>query len=448
MTNIKPSSSLLPALASLPHELPIKPIGHPVDLELDVPGSKSITNRALVQAALADGPVMLTHALVADDTVYMVRALKDLGFQVEQDLKNLTVSVQGQGGRIPVDKASVFTGNAGTVMRFLSAAVCLGHGSYRLDGTERMRERPIADLTDALTAHGVQASCERNNGCPPVLIEARGLPGGRIKVDGSRSSQYLSGLLLAAPYALSPLELEVTGEFVSKPYVELTLRTMADFGVGAQTEGERLYRPFHGAKYRAGQYAIEGDASNATYFLAAAAILGGRVAVTNLRADSPQGDAGFAMVLERMGCRVRKGFLSGGKGIEVSRDPATPLKAVRVDLNHMPDVAQTLAAVAMFAQGTTEIINVGNLRIKETDRLKALATELARLGAEVEEGPDSIEITPSKNLDAAVDTYDDHRMAMALTLVGLGRSGVTIKDPACVGKTYPTYFQDVEKLRK
>ncbi|MCW8130941.1 MAG: 3-phosphoshikimate 1-carboxyvinyltransferase [Planctomycetota bacterium] len=437
---------VFPTAPALPPELAIRPVGGPVNFEIAVPGSKSITNRAMICGALADGPVTLTGGLFADDPHYMAEGLRALGFSVQADPASGRIRIEGQGGRIPAADADLFVGNAGTAMRFLSAFVCLGRGRYRLDGTARMRERPIADLIDGLRGVGVKARCEFENGCPPVIVEAAGLPGGTAQVDGSRSSQYVSALLMAAPYAASPLTVEVTGEFVSRPYVELTLRTMSDFGLLTATEGQRKYSPTHGVTYRPGVYAIEGDATAASYFLAAAAILGGRACVTNLRADSPQGDVHFASILGRMGCRVRQGILAGGRGIEVSRDPKTPLKAVHVDLNDMPDVAQTLAAVALFAEGTSHFINIGNLRIKETDRLKALAQELTRLGADVEEGPDELEITPGPPKDAAVETYDDHRMAMALALVGLGRPGVTVKNPACVAKTYPGYFQDLEKL--
>jgi len=440
------NASILTA-ASLPAELPIRPVKGPIDLNIAVPGSKSITNRALVIGALADGPVLLRGALFADDTRYMVDGLKQLGFQVTSDAAADLVRVEGLGGQIPARGAELFLGMAGTTMRFLSALVCLGRGKFRLDGGPRMRERPIEDLLEGLRALGIDARCELDNNCPPVIVEAAGLPGGKVPVDGGRSSQYTSALLMITPYAQAPLEVEVTGEFVSRPYIELTLRTMSDFGVLTASDG-RVYAPTHGVKYRAREYEIEGDATAATYFLAAAAILGGRVAVTNLRADSPQGDVHFADFLGRMGCHVRQGFLAGHRGIEVSRDPKTPLQPITVDLNDMPDVAQTLAVVALFAEGTSHFINVGNLRIKETDRLAALGTELTRLGATVKEGEDELEITPGTPKDAVVETYEDHRMAMALALVGLARPGVTIKHPACVAKSYPEYFTDLERLRR
>ena len=434
-----------PAL-KLPPELKIEPVRRPVDLDLAVPGSKSITNRCLIIGALAEGEVSLSGALYADDTHYMAQALAGLGFRVEPEWEQARCRIWGFGGVIPKHGGEIFVGAAGTAMRFLSAFVSLGQGRFRLDGTPRMRERPIEDLLQGLRMLGVDARSEQGNQCPPVVVEAKGLPGGLARVDGSRSSQYLSALLLVAPYARAPLRLEITGAFVSRPFVELTLKVMSDFGVGTAREGERVFLPAHGVKYRAGEYAIEGDATAASYFLAAAAILGGRCLVTNVSGDSAQGDAAFADVLARMGCRVRKNMLGGKMGIEVSRDPKTPLRPIAADLNAMPDVAQTLAVVCLFAEGKSRIFNIANLRIKETDRLKALATELRRLGAEAVEGGDELQITPGAPKDAKVETYGDHRMAMALALVGLARPGVTIKDPACVSKTYPNFFEDLKKL--
>lgn len=444
MTNPVPS----PTGPALPAQLRIEPIGHPIDLEIAVPGSKSITNRYLIMAALAEGQVRLSGVLRSDDTYYMCEGLRALGFQVDPDWDAQTCRIMGEGGRIPAKGAEIFVGAAGTVMRFLSAFVTLGHGRFRLDGTQRMRERPIEDLLQGLRLINVNAYSEQGNLCPPVIVEANGLVGGPTSIDGSRSSQYLSALLLVAPYAKLLTQIEVSGTFVSRPFVELTLKAMSDFGVTTSTHGERVYRPIHGAKYRPGRYEVEGDATAASYFLAAAAILGGRCCVTNVSADSAQGDSHFADVLRRMGCNVRKGFLAGNRGIEVSRDPKIPLQAVDADLNDMPDVVLSLAAVCMFAQGTSSIVNIGNLRIKETDRLKALATELGKLGAEIDEGDDYLEITPGAPKDAAIDTYDDHRMAMSMALVGLGRPGVTINAPSCVSKTYPNYFTDLERLRK
>jgi len=436
-----------PPTPPLPERLPIEPLGGPVDFQIAVPGSKSITNRALLMGALADGPVTLTGALFADDPHFMLEALRTLGFDVETHPEEQTARVVGLGGRIPSPSAELFVGNAGTAMRFLAAGLSVGRGHFRLDGNARMRERPIRDLVDGLRNLGVAIRCEFDNGCPPVVLDADGLPGGHARLDGSRSSQYASAVLLAAPYAQEPLRVEVTGEFVSRPYVELTLHAMHDFGVETARDGDRIFLPAHGRRYRPGTYAVEGDASAATYFLALPAILGGRATVTNLRADSAQGDAAFANLLERMGCRVRRGFLPGGFGVEVSREPHARLAPLEADLNDMPDVVQTLAAVALFADGRSRFTRIANLRLKETDRLAALHHELAHLGAEVQEGPDWLEVAPGRPCPADVKTYDDHRMAMALALVGLARPGVTILNPACVAKTYPRYFEDLTKLR-
>ena len=435
-----------PTASALPPELKIETLKRPIDLDIAVPGSKSISNRYLGMSALATGEVVLTGLLRSDDTHYMAEGLKTLGFDVRPDWNAKTCRIMGEGGRIPAQGAELFTGAAGTAMRFLSAFVSLGDGRFRLDGTQRMRERPIEDLLQGLRLLGVNARSEADNGCPPVIVDACGLPGGTTQIDGSRSSQYISAILQVAPYARTPMTIEVTGDFVSRPFVELTLKGMSDFGVLTATEGVRVYRPTHGVKYRSGTYDIEGDATAASYFLGAAAILGGRCCVTNVGPNSAQGDARFADVLRRMGCKVRTGFLAGKRGIEVYRDPKTPLNAIDVDMNDMPDVVLTLAVVCLFAEGTSTILNVGNLRIKETDRLSALATELRRVGATIEEGEDSLEITPGKPLVAAVETYDDHRMAMSLALAGLGQEGVTIKNPACVSKTYPEFFKDLGRL--
>jgi 3-phosphoshikimate 1-carboxyvinyltransferase len=304
-----------PTASALPPELKIEPLKRPIDLDIAVPGSKSISNRYLGMSALATGEVLLTGLLRSDDTLYMAEGLKTLGFDVRADWNANTCRIMGEGGHIPAKGADLFTGAAGTAMRFLSAFVTLGNGRFRLDGTQRMRERPIEDLLLGLRLLGVNARSEMDNGCPPVIVDAAGLPGGITQVDGSRSSQYISAILQVAPYARAPMTIEVTGDFVSRPFVELTLKGMSDFGVLTATEGVRVYRPTHGVKYRGGTYDIEGDATAASYFLGAAAILGGRCSVTNVSSNSAQGDARFADVLRRMGCNVRSGFLAGQRGI-------------------------------------------------------------------------------------------------------------------------------------
>ncbi|MBI3962338.1 MAG: 3-phosphoshikimate 1-carboxyvinyltransferase [Deinococcus sp.] len=426
---------------SLPERLAIAQCG-PLDAKLAVPGSKSITNRALLAAALAQGSSVLRHCLFADDTRYMIDGLGKLGMTVAADAPQQTCHVTGTDGIIPAARADLFVGNAGTAMRFLTAALTLGHGWFRLDGTERMRQRPIGDLLTALGQLGIAARSEFENGCPPVVMEASGLPGGTVTVDGSQSSQYLSALLLASPYAREPLQIQVTGELQSKPYVDLTLAVMRDFGVPVQRRAYQWFQPEPGRRYQGRDYTVEGDASAAGYFLAAAAIVGGRCRISNVGQRSAQGDIHLADVLERMGCQVHW----GANWVEVRRPSEAPLRGGTFDLNALPDQTQTLAAVALFAQGPTRLERVPNLRIKETDRLSALATELSKLGAKVEEGPDYLVIFPGPLRGAEIETYDDHRMAMALALVGLRQRGVVIHHPGCVSKTFPEFFQVLESL--
>jgi 3-phosphoshikimate 1-carboxyvinyltransferase len=427
--------SRVPALA-------ITPIQHPLAARVRVPGSKSLTNRALVIAALADGATTLTNALFSDDSRYCVEALRQLGFEVGSDENAHTVTVTGQAGCIPADRAELSIGNSGTTSRFLTALLTLGQGEFVLDGSERMRQRPLGDLLDALRQLG--ARVESPTDCPPVRVRASGLPGGIARVAGDVSSQYLSGLLLVAPYARSPVELIVDRGLNSQPYVDLTLGIMADFGVAVDRDG---YARFHvqPQRYQAhATYAIESDASAASYFFAAPAIVGGTVRVEGLSRQSRQGDVGFVDILARMGCRVSE----GGDWLEVSAPPAGSLRGIDVDMRHIPDTAQTLAAVAPFASSPTTIRGIASARVKETDRVAAMTAELRRLGVAIEEHPDGLTIQPcSALLPATVRTYDDHRMAMAFALIGLRSPGVEIEDPGCVAKTFPEYFDVLERLR-
>lgn len=413
----------------------------PVDATLSVPGSKSLTNRALVVAALAEGVSELRGALLAEDSEVMVQALRDLGIPVE--VSGSTMSVSGQGGRIPSASALLDLRLSGTSIRFLTALVAIGRGRYTLDGNARMRERPIQDLLSALQALGVDAQTQFGTGCPPVVVSAAGLRGGEAEVAGSSSSQYLSALLMAAPYAQAPVTLKVTGELQSKPFIDMTLRLMADFGLEAEREGYVSFTVPLGS-YRARDYAVEGDAMAAGYFWAAAAITGGRVRVENVGARSVQGDKRLADVLGRMGCTVTW----TDSACEVVA-PRAGLQGGTFDLNDMSDQAQTLAVVALFAASPTRIENIWNLRIKETDRLSALETELTKLGAKVEVGRDFIVVQPLKAPPSGpveIDTYGDHRMAMAFALAGLRLPGVIIRDPGCVGKTFPSYFRVLASL--
>jgi 3-phosphoshikimate 1-carboxyvinyltransferase len=419
----------------------IPPSG-PIYGSIRPPGSKSITNRALVCSALAEGQSILSGALDSEDTQVMIDALRRLGVRVEHDAASSTIHVSGCGGRIPSPGADLYVANSGTAMRFLTALVPLGHGTFRIDGTARMRARPIEDLLRALRQLGVEAASESPGGCPPVLIHAAGLPGGRAAVAGSISSQFLSGLLMAAPYAQRSVELVVSGELVSKPYVEMTLAVMRAFGVTAESRGLTHFVTPAGKTYRRRTYAIEPDASAASYFFAAAAVTGGRVTVEGLGREGLQGDVGFCACLERIGCEV--GYEDNS--ITVARSPHQSLRGIEADMNAISDTVQTLAAVALFAEGPTTITGVAHIRHKETDRIAALAAELRKLGAQVEEREDGLRIIPGPLHGAEIETYNDHRMAMSLTIAGLVVPGVVIRDPGCTAKTYPRFFEDLSTL--
>ncbi|MFQ5957006.1 MAG: 3-phosphoshikimate 1-carboxyvinyltransferase [Candidatus Brocadiales bacterium] len=414
-----------------------------VEGEVRVPGSKSLTNRALIAAALAHGESVINGALFSEDTRYMSSALRELGFLVKELPEQNRVVINGQGGKIPANKARLFVGNSGTAMRFLTAFVTLGKGSFEIDGVERMRQRPIQPLLDCLKQLGTDARSRLGNGCPPVVIEASGLEGGRATMRGDVSSQYFTAILLSAPYARSDVEIVVDGELVSKPYVDMTIGLMKRFGVhvDAACDDHKKFLIRAGQGYRSMEYEVEGDASNASYFLAAAAIAGGRVRVWGIPQDSLQGDARFADILGQMGARVQR----GDNWIEV--EGGTALHGIDIDLGDCPDLAQTLAAVAVFADGITRIRNVANLRIKETDRIRAVVEELHRAGIGAREYEDGFEVEPGEPAPAVIETYDDHRMAMSFSLVGLrAPGGIKIKDPGCVSKTFPGYFEELKRL--
>jgi 3-phosphoshikimate 1-carboxyvinyltransferase len=426
----------------------IIPISHALHATVRVPGSKSLTNRALLVASLAEGTTTLTNALFSDDSLYFAGALQKLGFDVRLDSTRAEMTVTGLGGRIPAQKAELFVGNAGTAARFLTTFLTLSHGEYILAGDARMRERPIGDLVAALEQLGatiVNRKSKIENGasiCPPVKILASGLPGGRAAVAGNVSSQFLSGLLMVAPYAQSFVELVVEGGLNSKPYVDMTLAVMTDFGVEVTRQGyERFDIPSARYQPRA-TYPIESDASAASYFFAAPAILGGKVRVENISRHSKQGDIAFLDIIQQMGCTVNAGM----DYIEVTGP--TSLRGVDVDMRDISDMVQTLAAIAPFASSSTRIRGIGFIRAKETDRISAVCAELARLGVEVQEHPDGLTIQPCGSMHpACVRTYNDHRMAMAFALVGLRLTGVSLENPACVSKTFPGYFEVLESLR-
>ncbi|HHT9159548.1 MAG: 3-phosphoshikimate 1-carboxyvinyltransferase [Planctomycetes bacterium GWF2_39_10] len=418
----------------------IKPVTYPINAIVKIPGSKSYTNRALITAALADGESTIANALFSDDTKYMVSSLNTLGIPVKEEQNMNKFIVNGKGGVIPVKHANLFVGNAGTAMRFLTAMLTLGKGVYEIDGVARMRQRPIQDLLDGLNQLGADVVSKFNNGCPPVIIRGRELEGGSAIVKGDLSSQYFSAMLMTSPYAKQDVSIEVKGSLVSKRYVDMTMALMHQFGVKVANNDYKTFFVKSGQRYRAIHYEVEADASAASYFFAAAAITGGKVRVAGIGNNSLQGDVHFVDILKSMGCKVKM----DANWIEVQ---ANTLHGVDVDMGDMPDVVQTLAAVAVFAEGKTRVRNVRNMRIKETDRIAAVVTELRRMGIQTVEYEDGFEIEPSKPQPSEIETYDDHRMAMSFALIGLRENGVFIKNPECVSKTFPDYFQRLEALR-
>ena len=443
--------------------LVLQPINR-VDGSIQLPGSKSLSNRILLLASMAEGVTDVYNLLDSDDTRHMLDSLQRLGVRLELSPDRTRCRVYGLGGPFPPQETELFLGNAGTAIRPLCAALCLGRGVFDLTGEPRMYERPIKDLVDALAQLGVRIEYLQRDGYPPLRIVSNGIPGGEVSIRGNISSQYLTALLMAAPLAQSDMVINVEGELVSKPYIDMTVDVVRSFGATILRRGSSAsmpageprtgsvpgeahgYQSFHvpgRQTYRSpGMALVEGDASSATYFLAAAAIRGGTVRVNGVGANSVQGDVGLANVLEQMGATVSRGM----DWIEVSRGD---LHGVDLDLNHIPDAAMTVATTALFAQGKTAIRNVANWRVKETDRLAAMATELRKVGAEVYEGDDYLEITPPSNIrPAAIDTYNDHRMAMSFSLAALGNAAITINNPECVSKTFPDYFEQLSSITR
>lgn len=407
-----------------------------VDTTIAVPGSKSLTQRALIAAALSDGTSTLIGPLSSEDTEYTSKALEQMGIRVEREKDVWTVN--GNGGVLVTPEQEIFLGNNGTATRFLTSFAALGHGDFRIDGEERMRERPIDPLMEALQGWGVDIVSVRDTGCPPLQLRSNGLSGGATVLPEGKSSQYLSSLLLVAPYAAKPATLEVRGDVLSKPYVAMTLSVMSDFGVSVECNEEFTSFSIPQGSYRAMKYEIEGDASNASYFWAAAAITAGRVTVSNVPVPSLQGDAGLVPLLARMGCDVS----CDGGGITLTGQKH--LEGITVDMGDMPDVVPTLAVVAAFAHGKTVINNIEHLRIKECDRLSAVLTELGKMGTDVEEGQDFMVIhgNGGKELHGAeIDTYNDHRMAMSFAVAGLRVPGVRILGESCVAKSFPDFWE-------
>lgn len=412
-----------------------------VDGTVNLPGSKSVSNRALLLAALAKGTTRLTNLLDSDDVRHMLNALQALGVHFTLSADRTVCEVEGQGGALKAEGAlELFLGNAGTAMRPLAAALCLGSNDIVLTGEPRMKERPIGHLVDALRQGGADVEYLEQEDYPPLRLKG-GFRGGEVAVDGSVSSQFLTALLMTAPLAENDTRIVIKGDLVSKPYIDITLNLMATFGVNVENEDYRAFHIRGQQQYQApGDYLVEGDASSASYFLAAAAIKGGTVKVTGIGRNSMQGDIRFADVLEKMGASVEWGddFIACTRG---------DLNAIDLDMNHIPDAAMTIATAALFAKGTTVMRNIYNWRVKETDRLAAMAIELRKVGAEVEEGHDFIRITPPAQVKfAEIGTYNDHRMAMCFSLVALSSTPVTILDPKCTAKTFPDYFEQLVRI--
>ncbi|MBC8951761.1 3-phosphoshikimate 1-carboxyvinyltransferase [Xenorhabdus sp. PB62.4] len=420
--------------------LTLQPISR-INGTINLPGSKSVSNRALLLAAFAKGTTRLTNLLDSDDIRHMLNALTALGISCRLSADRTICEVDGIGGRMTGKSGiELFLGNAGTAMRPLAAALCLGSNNVVLTGEPRMKERPIGHLVDALRQGGAEIVYLEQENYPPLHIKG-GFSGGKVTVDGSVSSQFLTALLMAAPLADNDTEIHIQGDLVSKPYIDITLALMKSFGVTVNHHQHQVFYIKGQQQYLSpGQYLVEGDASSASYFLAAAAIKGGTVRVTGIGRNSLQGDTKFANVLEKMGAIIRW----GDDFVECERGTLT---GIDMDMNAIPDAAMTIATTALFAQGETVIRNIYNWRVKETDRLNAMATELRKIGAEVEEGHDYIRVTPPKKLNhAEIETYNDHRIAMCFSLVALSDTPITILDPGCTAKTFPDYFNQLEKL--
>ncbi|EEC0435211.1 3-phosphoshikimate 1-carboxyvinyltransferase [Salmonella enterica subsp. enterica] len=420
--------------------LTLQPIAR-VDGAINLPGSKSVSNRALLLAALACGKTVLTNLLDSDDVRHMLNALSALGINYTLSADRTRCDITGNGGPLRASGAlELFLGNAGTAMRPLAATLCLGQNEIVLTGEPRMKERPIGHLVDSLRQGGANIDYLEQENYPPLRLRG-GFTGGDIEVDGSVSSQFLTALLMTAPLAPEDTTIRVKGELVSKPYIDITLNLMKTFGVEITNHHYQQFVVKGGQQYHSpGRYLVEGDASSASYFLAAGAIKGGTVKVTGIGRKSMQGDIRFADVLEKMGATITWGddFIACTRG---------ELHAIDMDMNHIPDAAMTIATTALFAKGTTTLRNIYNWRVKETDRLFAMATELRKVGAEVEEGHDYIRITPPAKLQHAdIGTYNDHRMAMCFSLVALSDTPVTILDPKCTAKTFPDYFEQLARM--
>ena len=412
--------------------------------QVTLPGSKSITNRILLLSAIADGETIIKHPLQSDDTHHMIEALQILQVDLTQN-KNGDIHIKGSQGQFKNKSAEIFLGNAGTAFRPLTAALSFSQGNYMLSGVPRMHERPIKDLVDALLQLNANITYLNQEGYPPLKISpSEIIINSSVKIRGDISSQFLTALLMAIPLTKKEVSIEIVGDLISKPYIDITLNLMSRFGVHVKKiDWQHFLIPGSSAYVSPGEIFVEGDASSASYFLAAGA-LAGDIEVKGIGKNSIQGDVKFTEALALMGAKIQTLEAS----IKVSK--VKTLQAINLDCNHIPDAAMTLAVLALFANGTTKLHNIGSWRVKETDRIKAMATELKKLGAAVVEGEDFIEITPPLHIkeNVEIDTYDDHRIAMCFSLVSLKNIAITINDPACVNKTFPTYFEVLESIVK
>ncbi|MBW2019372.1 MAG: 3-phosphoshikimate 1-carboxyvinyltransferase [Deltaproteobacteria bacterium] len=416
----------------------VKPIRE-INAVIRVPGSKSYTQRALITSALASGRSIIKGALISEDTEHLIEALRLLGATIGQERHDLIV--EGTGGKLATPPSALYLGNNGTGLRFLTSTVSLGHGTFILDGNSRMRQRPIQPLVDALNQMGVKARCIEENGCPPVKVRAKGLPGGKTGLTRGLSSQYVSSLLLAAPYAEKDTEIEICTPFPSWPYIRLTINVMAHFGVKVSVFEDRLFYIKAPQAYQPREYVIEGDLSSATYFMAAAAILGRTIRISNINPGSLQGDLRFLEILETMGCKVS----TSGEGIQIT-GPLSNHEDLSFDLNDVPDMVPALAVLSAFRKGKTILKNILHLRVKESDRVAALSCELKKIGAKVEEKADEMIVQGMATHGAEIECYSDHRIAMSFAIAGLALEGISIKDPGCVKKSFPDFWETLESL--
>ncbi len=414
---------------------PIQPASKNLRTEIQVPPSKSYTNRALIAAALGEGDTTIVNPSLSDDSLHLLNALKDFGITIKK--KKGSFEVQGSNGTLTAPKKEVFIGNAGTAMRFLTTLASLAQGETVLTGDEQMQQRPIQDLLDALKHSGIKSSS--TNGCPPVTIHGGNFSGGRIDIRAEKSSQFISSLLLTSPYAKRPVDLFIKGKINSLPYVDMTLHVMRSFGAEIDIADPSIYRVSNKSKYIGHEFHVESDASSATYFLAAAAITGGTITIPDISPDSLQGDVKFIDVLSEMGCSVTKHEHS----LEVT---GKKLRGIEIDMNNLPDCVPALAVVAAFAEGSTTITNIPQLRYKETDRIAALAKELSKMGVKIEVTEDGLIIHPGKLHGTTIETYNDHRIAMSFAVAGLCVEGMTISHPECVAKSFPTFWDEFKKL--